>query len=149
MKLTPYLLIAGAFIGIGDTLFLSYYQFMNLIPSCAVGGCEIVLTHELSKFFGIPFSYIGLVYYLHMLGVAILLAIDPHSKGMRLGALLYTGIGLGLSIVFELLQFFVIGAMCLYCGISAVTTLFLFVVALWHFVTTRVPQVDYQQTLTR
>lgn len=149
MKLTPYLLIAGAFIGIGDTLFLAYYQFMNLIPSCAIGGCEIVLTHEYSKFFGVPFSYIGLLYYFHMLGLAFLLAIDPYSKGMRVGALLYTGIGLLLSIGFELLQFYVIGAMCMYCAISAGTTALLFLIAVIHFYNTRPVRMDIAQYQTR
>ncbi len=149
MKLTPYLLIAAAFVGIGDTLFLSYYQYLNLIPSCAIGGCETVLTHEYSKFFGVPLSYLGLVYYVYMLGLAVLLAIDPYSKGMRIGALLYTGIGFVLSIGFELLQYYVIGAMCLYCGISAGTAALLFLIAVWHFFSTRPKRVDFSQTFTR
>ncbi len=32
MKLTPYILIALAFIGIADTFYLSYFEYMNLIP---------------------------------------------------------------------------------------------------------------------
>ncbi len=149
MKLTPYLLIAGAFIGIGDTLFLSYYQFLNLIPSCAIGGCEIVLTSEYSKFLGVPLSYIGLVYYVYMLGLALLLAIDPHSKGLRIGAVLYAAIGLLLSVGFELLQFYVIGAMCMYCAISAGTAALLFILSVWHFFTTRPVRVDFEQFKTR
>lgn len=88
--------------------------------------------------FGVPFAYIGLLYYLHMLGLALLLAYDPHAKGLRWGMLLYTGIGLLFSVGFELLQFFVIGALCMYCAISAVTTLALFLIALWHFRSTKI-----------
>jgi uncharacterized membrane protein len=133
VQLTPFYLIAATLIGLGDTLFLSYYAYLNIIPSCAIGGCEIVLSSVYSHPFGVPFAYIGLLYYLHMLGIAVLLAIDPQSKGLRLGALLYSGIGLLLSMGFEFFQFFVIGALCLYCGISAATTLALFLIALWHF----------------
>jgi uncharacterized membrane protein len=137
LTLTPYLLLALAMVGIGDTLFLSYYAYLNVIPSCAIGGCEIVLASPYSHPLGVPFGYIGLLYYLYMFGLAILLIIDPKSLGLRLGMLLYAGIGFALSICFELFQFFVIGALCMYCGISAVTTMLLFAAAVWHWRATK------------
>ncbi len=124
-------------IGIGDTLFLSYYAYLHIIPSCALKGCEIVLASPYSHPLGVPFAYIGLLYYLYMFGLAFLLMIDPRSLGLRLGTLMYAGIGFGLSICFELFQFFVIGALCMYCGISAATTALLFVAAVWHWALTR------------
>lgn len=130
----PYWLMAVSFIGIGDTLFLSYEKYLGIIPSCAIlNGCEKVLTSAYAEFLGVPLAYLGLVFYVYMLGLAFLLSIDPNSKGLRLGALLYTGIGFGLSIAFELIQFFLIGAMCLYCAISAATASVLFVLAVVHF----------------
>jgi uncharacterized membrane protein len=133
--LAPFYLIAATFIGIADTLFLSYYHLLNLTPGCAIGGCEIVLTHPSATLYGLnfPFAYLGLIYYAYMLGLAALLAYDPRSKGLRLAVLGYTAVGLLCSIAFEAFQFFVIGALCMYCGISAVTTLVLFVLAVWHF----------------
>ncbi len=135
--LTPFWLIAASLAGIGDTLYLSYYHLLGLMPTCAIGGCEIVLSSKYASFLGVPLAYIGLVYYVYMLGVAILLVIDPRSLGLRLGAVAYTAIGLGLSIFFELFQYFVIGALCMYCAISALTTLALFLLALWHWRATR------------
>ena len=135
--LTPFWLIASTFIGLGDTLFLSYYAYLNIVPGCAIGGCEIVLASPYSHPFGVPFGYIGLLYYAHMLGLAILLAIDPSSKGLRFGALAYTAIGLLCSIGFELFQVIVIHAICMYCAISALTTLVLFGIAVWHWRATR------------
>lgn len=136
--LAPFYLIAATFIGIADTLYLSYSHYLNLIPSCAIGGCEVVLTHPSATPFGImPFAYLGLIYYLYMLCLVVLLAYDPHSKGLRLGLIAYAALGLVLSIGFELFQFFVIHAMCLYCGISAATTLVLFGLAVWHFISTK------------
>lgn len=137
LPLAPYLFIAAAMVGIGDTLFLSYNQFLNLIPACAIGGCDIVLTSVYAHPLGFPLAYAGLLFYLHVLGLGLLLAIDPNGLGTRLGALIYSGVGLLMSIAFELIQIFVIGAMCLYCGISAFTTLVLFVIAFWHFRSTR------------
>ena len=132
MKLTPYWLIAASFLGIGVTLYLSYYHFLGLVPECAVGGCEIVLNSVYSSVAGVPLSYLGLVYYIYMLCLAVLLAIDPESKGLKFGVVVYAAIGLLCSIGFELLQYFVIGAMCMYCAISAFAALLLFGIAIWH-----------------
>ncbi len=132
--LAPYLLLALAMIGLGDTFYLSYFQYLNLIPSCAIGGCETVLTSEYSKFFGVPWSYIGLVYYAYMFCLAVLLCIEPRSKALRLGALAYTGVGVAYSVwAIFYIQLSVIGALCQFCLISGVTTLALFAVSVWHW----------------
>ena len=132
--LAPFYIIAAVFIGIADTLYLSYNHFLNLIPSCAVGGCEVVLTHPSATLYSanIPLAYLGLIYYAYLLCLAVLLAWEPRSKALSFAMLGYTAIGLLCSLAFEAFQFFVIGAMCLYCGISAVTTLVLFSLSVWH-----------------
>ncbi|MBP7770647.1 MAG: hypothetical protein KA066_01900 [Candidatus Pacebacteria bacterium] len=132
--LTPFILLALALVGLGDAFYLSYFQYLNLIPSCAIGGCETVLTSEYSKLFGIPWSYIGLVYYLYMLCLSVLLIIDPGSKGLKLGALAYTGFGVVYSAwAIFYIQLSVIGAICQFCAISAFITLLLFITAVWHW----------------
>lgn len=132
--LAPFILLALALVGLGDTLYLSYFQYLNLIPTCAIGGCETVLTSEYSKFFGVPWSYIGLVYYGYMLCLSVLLIIDPNSRGLRLGALAYTGFGVLYSTwAIFYIQLSVIGALCQFCAISAVTTLLLFITSVWHY----------------
>lgn len=137
--LAPFILLALALIGLGDTLYLSYFQYMNLIPTCALGGCEQVLTSEYSKFFGVPWSYIGLVYYGYMLALSVLLIIDPQSRGLKLGALAYTGFGVLYSCwAIFYIQISLIGALCQFCLISAVTTLALFVASVWHWRTSGV-----------
>ena len=134
VPLAPYVLLALALVGLGDTFYLSYYQYLNLIPSCAIGGCEIVLTSAYSKFFGVPLSYIGLVYYGYMLCLSVLLCIEPRSSALRLGALLYSGLGLLLSVYFIFyIQLTLLHAICEFCAISAIATLFLFCVALWQY----------------
>ena len=138
MKLAPFYLIALALVGLGDTLYLSYFQYLNIVPSCAIAGCDIVLTSVYSKFFGVPLSYVGLVYYVYMLCLATLVAFDPRSRGLRWGAVLYTSIGVLYSLyAIFYVQATLIGAFCQYCLISAFVTLLLFGVAFWHFRTTR------------
>lgn len=135
--LTPFLLIAVTLIGLGDVLYLSYYQYLNLIPSCAIGGCEVVLSSVYSKFFGIPLSYLGLVYYAYALCLWILLAAEPQSRALRFAALGYSAVGLILSAVFVFyIQLGLIGAVCLYCAISAAVTAVLFGVSVQHFINT-------------
>src|SRR3989338_8385796 len=134
LPLAPYILIALALIGLGDTLYLSYFQYYNAVPGCAIKGCEEVLTSEYSKFFGVPWSYLGLVYYAYMLCLSVLLVIDPHSRGLRLGALAYTGFGVVYSCwAIFYIQLSVIGALCQFCAISALITLCLFMTAVWHY----------------
>lgn len=131
LPLTPYVLLALALVGLGDTLYLSYFQYLNLVPTCAVGGCEVVLTSAYSKFFGVPWSYIGLVYYAYMLCLAVLLCIEPRSRALRLGALVYTGVGVLYSCwAIFYIQLSVLDALCQYCAISALVTLGLFATAL-------------------
>ena len=135
--LTPFWIIAATFVGLGDTLFLSYYHLLGIVPGCALKGCEIVLTSPYSSPLGVPFAYLGVLYYMFMLFLAMFLALDQTSKGMRLAVLTYAGIGLVCSVGFELFQFFIIGALCMYCALSAATTLVLAVLALWHYRLTR------------
>ena len=136
--LTPFLLIAVTLIGLGDVLYLAYYQYLNLIPSCALGGCEVVLSSEYSKFFGVPLSYFGLVYYVYALCLFVLLAAEPKSQAMRFAALLYTGVGAVLSAVFIFyIQLGLIGALCFYCAISAAVAGALFMLSLVHFIKTK------------
>lgn len=134
LPLAPYVLLALAMIGLGDTLYLSYYQYLNLIPTCAIGGCEVVLTSAYSKFMGVPLSYIGLVYYGYLFCLSVLLMIEPRSRALRLGALAYTAIGFVLSAVFIFyIQLTLIGALCLYCAVSALTSTLAFGASIWHW----------------
>jgi uncharacterized membrane protein len=136
--LAPFYMLAAALIGLGDVLYLSYYQYLNLLPSCAIGGCEIVLSSVYSKFLGVPLSYIGLVFYAYMLCLAALLIIEPRSRALRLAALAYGGIGFFLSLVFIFyIQLTLLHALCIYCALSALTTTALFGLAIWHWRETR------------
>jgi uncharacterized membrane protein len=130
MPLAPFIIIALSFIGLADTLYLSYFAYMNLIPSCAIGGCEVVLTSQYSKFFGVPLAYLGLVYYAYLFLLAVLLTIDPKSRVLTGAMALYTIFGLILSAIFEFyIQGHLLGTYCMYCAISAITTLALAITA--------------------
>ncbi len=133
MSLAPFYLISVTLVGIADTLYLAYNKFMNTTPSCLLEGCDAVLAHPLSNFLGVPLSYWGLVYYVYMLGLVSLLAMDPRSKALKVGTLAYAGVGLLSSAAFVYIQAAIIGAFCQYCLLSAAVTAGLFGLALWHY----------------
>ncbi len=138
LSMAPYIVLALAMIGLGDTLYLAYFQYMNLIPSCAISGCEVVLTSVYSKVLGVPLSYLGVVYYAYMFCLAILMAIEPNSRALRIGTLAYSAIGFVLSCVFIFyIQLTLIGALCQYCVISALITAAFFATAIWHWRVTK------------
>ncbi|MBP9710922.1 MAG: vitamin K epoxide reductase family protein [Candidatus Pacebacteria bacterium] len=137
MSLAPFYLVSLTLIGIADTLYLAYNKFMNTTPSCLLKGCDAVLAHPLSNFLGVPLSYWGLVYYVYMFGLVALLVMDPRSKALRIGTLVYAGVGLLCSAAFIYIQATIIGAFCQYCLLSAAVTLGLFSLALWHYKKTK------------
>ena len=131
----PYFMLALALIGIAVAFYDSYaiYNRQPLWCPPPVDGCNIVADSPYARIFGLPLGYFGVVYYLYMLGLLALLAVDPYSRGLRWGTLLYAATGLSFSICFMYIQFSYIRAFCIYCLISAAATLLFFIAALRHF----------------
>ena len=137
-SITPYIVLALAMIGLGDTLYLAYFQYLNIVPACAISGCDVVLTSIYAKFLGIPLSYFGVIYYSYLFFLGVLLAIEPDSRALRIGALAYGAVGFVLSFVFVFyIQLVLICAICQYCAISALTSTAFFATAIWHWRNTR------------
>jgi uncharacterized membrane protein len=136
-----------ALIGIADAFYDSYTIYNSNMLWCpeTIDGCNTVANSPYGRIFDVPLGYFGLIFYLYMFALSALLAFDPFSRGLRLGALLYTALGVSSSIYFIYLEFAFIHAFCIYCLISAVLTLFLFIAALAHFRATRRPsQADHE-----
>jgi len=133
------LLLVLALIGIVDASYDSYAIHAGQPLWCPppIDGCNIVAGSPYARIVDVPLGYFGVVYYVYMFGLAALLAFDPFSRGLRLGVLLLAATGVAFSIYFMYIQFTFIHAFCIYCLISAVLTLLLFVAALWHFRATR------------
>jgi len=131
----PYFMLALAFLGICVALYDAYalYNGQPLWCPPPINGCNEVATSPYARIFNLPVGYYGVVYYLYMFGLAALLAFDPLSRGLRLAALIYSALGVGFSIYFMYLQYNFIHAFCIYCLVSGVTTLLLFIAAISHF----------------
>ncbi len=138
VHLAPYVMLALALTGIADAFYVAQGSYTGQPLWCPIiEGCNTVVNSPYARIFGMPLSYFGLVYYLYMFGLAALLAFDPFSRGLRLGALLYTAMGVLSSIYFMYIQLNFIHAVCIYCLFSAVMTLLLLLAALVHFKATR------------
>ncbi len=135
----PYVLLALAAVGIAVAFYDAYQLYNGQALWCPppVNGCNEVANSPYARIYQLPVGYFGVVYYLYMFGLAALLAFDPLSRGLRFAALAYSALGVCFSIYFMYLQIAFIHAFCIYCFVSALTTLFLFIVALSHFRTTR------------
>jgi uncharacterized membrane protein len=144
----PYVMLVLALIGIADAFYVAQGSYTGRPLWCAiVDGCNIVAQSPFARIFGVPLSYFGLAFYVSMFGLAALLAFDPFSRGLRLGVLLYTAMGVSYSIYGMYLQLVAIQAVCIYCLISAVTTVLLLMAAGWHFRATRTPATTKQRAL--
>jgi uncharacterized membrane protein len=131
----PYFMLALALLGISVAFYDAYaiYNDQPLWCPPPINGCNEVASSPYARIFKLPVGYFGVVYYIYMFGLAALLAFDPFSRGLRLAALLYAAIGVCFSIYFMYLQVTAIHAFCIYCFVSAVTTLLLFIAAVSHF----------------
>ena len=135
----PRLLLVLALVGLAVAYYDAYilYNGQQLWCPPPINGCNEVASSPYARIFNLPVGYFGVVYYLYMLCLAALLAYDPFSRGLRLAALIYSAIGVGFSIYFTYLQVTFIHAFCIYCLVSAITTLLLFIAAISHFRATR------------
>jgi uncharacterized membrane protein len=135
----PYLMLALALVGIGAAFYDAYSIYNGQALWCPppINGCNEVANSPYARIYNLPVGYFGVVYYSYMFGLAALLAFDPFSRGLRFGALAYSALGVCFSIYFMYLQIAYIHAFCIYCLLSAVTTLLLFIAAISHFRATR------------
>jgi len=136
--LAPYVMLGLALMGLADAIYVAHASYSGQpLRELIIEGANTVLNSPYARVVGVPLSYFGFVYYAYMLGLAALLAFDPTSRGLRVGALLYAVFGVCSSLYFMYLQFNYIHAVCVYCLFSAVTTLLLLIAAFWHFEVTR------------
>jgi uncharacterized membrane protein len=143
--LAPNLMIAFAIIGLTVAFYESYSIYNGQLLWCPppVNGCNEVAASPYARIWGLPVGYYGVVYYLYMLALAALLAYDPLSRGLRIGTVFYAALGVAFSIYFVVLQLGYIRSFCIYCFLSAVTTVLLTLTAVWHL---RAPNVVERNT---
>jgi dihydroorotate dehydrogenase subfamily 2 len=122
-------------IGCIDAGYLTYEHYAKLIIPCSTGffvDCGKVLESPYATPFGIPLALIGVIHYSILLIVSVLF-IRYRSVWIERALFILTFIGLCASIVFVYLQIFVIGAICIYCMVSALNSLAAYIVVRYSF----------------
>ena len=119
--------IVLALIGFADSTFLLAKRLSGGPIPCVLGftGCDTVSKSPYSVLFGIPLSAYGMVFYLGI-GILGLLYLDTKKALFARLLLPATALGFAMSAYFIYVQKFLIGAFCIYCIISALTSTALF-----------------------
>jgi uncharacterized membrane protein len=130
----PYVMLTLAVLGIAIAFYDAYAVYNGKALWCPppIDGCNEVASSPYARIFNLPVGYFGIVYYVYMFGLAALLAFEPFSRVLGFAALGYAALGVCFSIYFMYLQIGFIHAFCIYCLLSAVTTVLLLITALLH-----------------
>jgi uncharacterized membrane protein len=119
-------MVVAALAGFADASFIAFKHFQGEIPPCSVlNGCENVLTSKYSSIGPVRLEWLGIAYYLTIF-ILIVTYLDTGKSKFVFRAVQLTVIGLLTSIVLVGLQVFVLDSLCLYCLISAATSIVLF-----------------------
>src|SRR5471030_939571 len=101
-RTAPYLMLGLALIGIIDAFYDSYAIYSGQLLWCPppIDGCNTVAGSPYAHILGLPVGYFGFAYYLCMFALAVLLTSAPNSRRLRVGALIFSAIGVSFSIYF-------------------------------------------------
>lgn len=129
-KVARWLLAVLAFLGLvgfADSAYLLADHYIGLPLPCSLGdGCETVLTSAYAMVGPVPLAAFGVGYYLVVLFFALYVYTAPVILRMHTDALLALAlVGFLMSCIFIYIQVFLIGAICMYCALSALCTVLL------------------------
>lgn len=132
MKNIYRILILLSLVGLADAGYLTYEHYANIIPPCAVGSffdCGQVVRSQYAVFLGLPLAVWGVFHYTILFSSSLLYHIYKNPFWMRIFSF-FAAVGFICSLYFIYLQVAVLKALCLYCVVSAVNSLIIFVLTL-------------------
>ena len=132
LRATVLLALGGLFVALYLLLYhLGYYGALV----CGTGSCEVVQTSRYARFLGQPVPLWGVLWYAGVLLLGFLSMGPAAGKRWAEGllALVVTG-GILFSAYLTAIELFVLHAVCMWCVVSAVLTLLIFILARpWSF----------------
>ncbi len=125
------LILILAFGGLADAAYVAQHEADGVPLLCNINnlsGCNTVAASPYSHLFGVPLAEYGILFYgiIFVLAALELIVFDRLLRRAIQGASL---VGLVASIIFLLIQIFIIGALCVYCVASALIAFLIFVLA--------------------
>jgi len=120
-----------AFAGLADSAYIAQHEASGTPLLCNIqnfSNCNVVAASSYSHLFGVPLAYYGIMFYSIMFILAALeiVIFDQLLRRMLQAASI---VGLVSSLYFVFVQMFFIGAFCIYCSLSGLITLLIFILA--------------------
>lgn len=141
LKIAYFFLIVSL-LGFADATYLTVLHYQGRTPACSVViGCGQVTSSKFAVVVGVPVALMGAFYYLAILILSLLCLDTGNKKILRLLSLI-TIAGLLASLYFIFLQLFIIKYICLYCMLSATTSILLFITGMWYLKTNKRPLIS-------
>jgi len=125
------LILVLAFFGLADSLYLTQSELSGTPLLCNIqnlSGCNIVAASQYSHLFGIPLAEFGILFY-SIVFILAALEIIIFDQLLRRALQVASLMGLASSLYFVFVQMFFIGAFCIYCSVSGLISLGIFVSA--------------------
>ena len=130
-RLAVVLILLLAFAGLADSAYITQHEVAGTPLICDIAnlsGCNIVAASPYSHLFGIPLAEYGILFYGIVFALA-LLELFIYDRLLRRALQGLAIVGVIASAFFVLIQFFVIGALCIYRLASALIALCIFIAA--------------------
>lgn len=116
--------LACAFAGFIDAVYLTALHYLGDLPPCLFGsGCDVVLSSAYAHVGTTPLALFGAGYYLSVLLLLIAYLDRNDVRILRCAGFITAG-GVVASLVLVYIQLFVLAAYCMYCLVSAASSLF-------------------------
>jgi uncharacterized membrane protein len=126
----PLVAAATALVGLADSIYLTVKHLTaEPVPCSLISGCETVLTSSYAEIAGVPLAAFGAAAYFGAFSLAMLGAFGNRTAWFLFGIMSVGMAGFTLWLLY--LQAFVIGAFCQFCLLSALTSLTLFLLAVF------------------
>lgn len=120
-------------VGLAIAGYLSFVELRNEVPSCAIArGCETVANSPYSRINGIPVAVFGVLLSIALMALALAWW-RTNRPTLLLAHYSLSFVGVAFEGYFTYLEIFVIGAICMWCALYAVSLLarFLITLAVW------------------
>lgn len=131
-KWIPITILVLSLIGFADATYLTVKHYQGIIPPCSIGGCESVLSSDYSVILSIPVPLLGALFYFILI-LSVFIYLDSKSdrvKDICLKILMVMSLlGLIAALGFISIMLFILHAICIYCMVSDVITIFIAIFA--------------------
>ena len=127
-------LVALSFASFLVSAYLTVEHFLGELPTCTIlEGCEEVAKSKYSQVGPIPISLFGVFYFLLLLALLVFYLDREHEMALKIFTL-FTIPGFFISLVLLWLQFWIIGAVCIYCLIVDISSVLIFFAAIYLYI---------------